>query len=77
MSNEPTPEQQKIIDEAGKQMIHIFQETRKRLKALPEPFDPFGTCTRGGLDHCAGFEAVSGTSIKCVCGHSFFEHRVW
>jgi len=74
MSRERTPEQQKIVDEAGQQMVRIVEETRERLKAFPE--DPFATCTLGDLDHCRGFTPVSVTSLKCTCGHMVLDHRV-
>ncbi len=75
MSYGRTPEQQKIIEEAGQQMARIVEGTRERLKAFPP--DPFGTCTLGDQDHCPGFEAESVGSMKCTCGHMFSDHRVW
>jgi len=75
MSYERTPEQQKIIDDAGQQLARIVEGTRERLKDFPP--DPFGTCTLGDQDHCTGFKPESATSMKCTCGHMFSDHRVW
>lgn len=67
-------EQQRIVEEAGRQIARIVEATRERLNAFPP--DPFGTCTLGDGEHCTGFKPDSTSSMKCTCGHMFSDHRV-
>lgn len=71
-----TETQQKVLEDAAKQLDQTFKQGRAKLSAADVSFGEGEGSTRClRCDHCEGFSFGSG--IVCTCGHRLGVHDVW